>query len=158
MNNRSWIFIFGGHTRWPIEMLGKYFSSSGSEVWDIAIFPGFPGFPGNPGKFNISCPQHPHAGGPRPSARKPQHGPYEVDHIVGWCRGLGFRSLPEDDFPRISWEFPGSWEIRNRPARVRKNANWEPAVFFQRGEDTNLQDLAVRVPGEHFMMLPRWHG
>ena len=136
-------------------MLGKYFSSSGSEVSGIPIFPGFPG---NPGKINISCPQHPHAGGPRPSVRKSQHASYEVDHIVGWCRGVVFGVYPKVPFPRISWEFPGSWEIRNRPARVRKNANWDPAVFFQRGGDTNLQDLPVRVPGEHFMMLPRWHG
>ena len=138
MNNRSWIFIFGGHTRCPIEMLGKYFSSSGSEVSGIPIFPGFPGFPGNPGKINISCPQHPHAGGPRPSARKSQHGPYEVDYIVGWCRELVFGVYPKVHFPRISWE---SWEFlgnRNRPGRVRKNANWDPAVFFQRGGYPNL--------------------
>ena len=77
-------------------------------------------------------PQQP-AGWPRPPARKPYHRSYEVDHVVGWCRELGFYFPRNGDFPRISSEFRGSSEIRSRPARSSKKWELGPSSFFSGG-------------------------
>ena len=58
-------------------------------------------------------------------------------------------------FPRNS-EDPRKFEAA--PPEVRKNGNWDPAVFFRRGGYPNLQELTERILGKHFVMLPRWHG
>ena len=132
-NTRSYIFIFGDHTRDLVNISGKYFSSPRSEVSGIVIFRGFRGFRGNPRKFNVPRPTTPHMPEGRGRRVGDQQPSYEVDHIVGWCREPGLNFPRMGHFPRIFLGILGILGNRNQPARSSKKSRIFPIVFFRGG-------------------------
>ena len=156
-NTRSYIFIFGDHTRNLVNISGKLFSSSRYEFWGAAIFQGFQGFQGNPWKFKLPCPATPTRRraatvGSEITTRTIRSRPHR--RLVSGARFSEFACPGK--FQGFPWNSKDPWKSETGLPDFEKMRTGIQILFFRGGGHQHPQEFIERISGRHFATFRRW--